>query len=234
MAGFRGPWRPEQTETINVNRIAPTDRTILIVEGNPASRHSLETACSAWGYDVAAVPDGRTASKIMASDQAPLLAILGAVTSRADHFQVLRSLRRIRRPGPLKLERPVYVILLTAGGKRDGGAERFVTEADDYVIQPFDPRELRARIQVGFRVTRLQIALTERVLELEDALGRVKNLQGLLPMCSYCKRIRNDRNYWQQVESYIAEHSAAEFTHGVCPHCYETIVKPELEQLRTQ
>ena len=67
--------------------------------------------------------------------------------------------------------------------------------------------------------------------ELEDALTRVKQLHGLLPICSYCKKIRDDQNYWQQVEAYISSHTDAQFSHGVCPQCYEKIVKPQIEEL---
>jgi hypothetical protein len=71
-------------------------------------------------------------------------------------------------------------------------------------------------------------SLAERVQQLEDALAHVKQLQGLFPICSYCKKIRNDGNYWQQLESYISDHSEAQFSHGICPECYEKIVQPEL------
>ncbi|MGH9448472.1 MAG: response regulator, partial [Terriglobia bacterium] len=97
--------------------------------------------------------------------------------------------------------------------------------------KPFDHRELRARVQVGVRMVELQRVLAARVAELEAALSCLNRLQGLLPICAYCKRIRNDRNYWQRVESYITEHSEAEFTHGVCPQCYEMVVKPEIDRL---
>jgi len=60
----------------------------------------------------------------------------------------------------------------------------------------------------------------------------VKQLQGLLPICSYCKKVRDDRNYWQQVETYIEGHSDALFTHGICPECRVKYVEPELERLR--
>jgi len=72
----------------------------------------------------------------------------------------------------------------------------------------------------------LQASLADR--ELERALSGVKQLQGLLPSCCYCKKIRDDRNYWQQVEGYISGHSEAQFSHGVCPSCYERHVLPEL------
>src|SRR5438105_4818844 len=104
--------------------------------------------------------------------------------------------------------------------------------ADDYIVKPFEREELRARVQVGFRMLALQAALADRVRELEEALTRVKQLQGLLPICSYCKKVRDDRNYWQQVETYIEGHSDAQFTHGICPECREKYVEPELERLR--
>jgi hypothetical protein len=77
----------------------------------------------------------------------------------------------------------------------------------------------------------LQKALLERNQALEEALKRVKLLQGLLPICSYCKKIRNDRNYWEQVDAYVASHSEAQFSHGVCPDCFEVHLKPQLERL---
>ena len=101
--------------------------------------------------------------------------------------------------------------------------------ADDYLAKPFDRNELRARVQVGVRVVELQRHLAEHIKELETALSQVKQLQGILPICSYCKKIRDDQNYWQRVESYISDHSEAEFSHSICPSCYEDVVKPELE-----
>ncbi len=65
--------------------------------------------------------------------------------------------------------------------------------------------------------------LGARVRELEDALGRVKQLQGLLPICAWCKKVRRDENYWQSVEGYVVEHTDARFSHGICPECREKL-----------
>ncbi len=70
------------------------------------------------------------------------------------------------------------------------------------------------------------------IKKLETALGKVKTLQGLLPICSYCKSIRDAQNFWQGVETYISKHTGAQFSHSICPHCYEKIVKPELEEIK--
>ena len=80
----------------------------------------------------------------------------------------------------------------------------------------------RAEHEVAVR-TQAEALLLERNRELADALGRVKALSGMLPICSGCKKIRDDRNYWHQVESYIADHSDASFTHSFCPACAQQL-----------
>jgi hypothetical protein len=87
------------------------------------------------------------------------------------------------------------------------------------------------RLAAGARTLKLQSELTQRVHELEKALNEVKQLQGLLPICSYCKRIRDSENYWQQVEGYITTHSLARFSHSICPNCYDTMIAPQLKDL---
>ena len=74
----------------------------------------------------------------------------------------------------------------------------------------------------------LQLRLAHRVKELEQALAHVKTLEALLPICSYCKKIRDEDNGWQQAEAYIESHSGSRFSHGICPHCWETVVEPEM------
>jgi DNA-binding response OmpR family regulator len=104
-------------------------------------------------------------------------------------------------------------------GEKEDVVEGLEAGANDYIRKPFDRPELRARVRVGERVLELEAALAERIRALQDALAHVKTLQGLLPICMHCHRIRNDQQTWERLEKYISEHTEAEFTHGLCPEC---------------
>ncbi len=159
-------------------------------------------------------------------EDAPPLAILDWMMPEIDGADVCRRVREIES------DTPPYIILLTAKSGKEDIVNGLEAGANDYVTKPFDYSELRARVQVGEMVIGLQQKLAERVRELEDAVTQVKQLQGILPICSYCKMIRDDQNYWQKVESYISNHSEAQFSHSVCSDCYEGVVKPQLERLK--
>ena len=79
------------------------------------------------------------------------------------------------------------------------------------------------RVRAGRRLVELQGRLAERVRDLEAALARERRLQGLLPICAWCRKVRNDQNYWQAVEDYLSEHAAVRFTHGICPDCLRSV-----------
>ncbi len=198
---------------------------ILIAEDDPVSRRVLEATLIKWGYDLMVARDGVEAWEAFQATPVPDLAILDWMMPGMDGVEVCRRVRALDQA------LPTYVILLTAKGGRENIVEGLQAGADDYITKPFDRDELHARLQVGMRVANLQRNLAQRVHELEEALSRVKQLQGLLPICAYCKKIRDDQNYWQQVESYVTERSEARFSHSICPTCYEKHVRPEIERL---
>lgn len=198
---------------------------ILVAEDEPVSRRSLEATLSQWGFACVTVVNGAEAWEVLEADSPPSLLVLDWMMPEVDGLEVVRRLRRSSR------NRGAYVILLTGRDSRSDIVVGLEAGADDYITKPFNPPELRARVQVGVRVLGLQEALAARIHDLEDALSRVKRLQGLLPICSYCKKIRDDQNYWQQVDAYITEHSEAAFSHGICPECYARVVSAELTGL---
>jgi DNA-binding response OmpR family regulator len=198
---------------------------VLIADDEATSRHLLQAALRGWGFEILVAVDGAEALRILEGSSPPEIAMLDWMMPGVDGLDVCR---RIRATMP---NAATYIILVTARGGVENVLQGLEAGADDYVAKPFDPRELRARLRAGIRIVELQKALLERFQELEDALKRVKQLQGLLPICSYCKKIRNDRNYWEQVDAYVASHSEAQFSHGVCPDCYEIHLKPQLERL---
>lgn len=75
----------------------------------------------------------------------------------------------------------------------------------------------------------MRLRVSERILKFTT---QVRQLEAFLPICSYCKKVRDDRNYWQQIEAYINERTGSEFSHSICPDCYKRVVLPELEKLR--
>jgi phosphoserine phosphatase RsbU/P len=198
---------------------------VLIADDDRTSRRVLEARLREWGHAVVAAGDGNEAWQVLQAADAPALAILDWQMPGMDGTEVCRHVRA-RTTG-----RPTYIILLTSLGRKEDIVHGLEAGADDYVTKPFDPAELRARVQVGTRVLELQSELAARVQELEAALASVKQLQGLLPMCMYCKKIRDDGDYWHQVENYVEKHSGAQFSHGVCPECYEKILKPQIDGL---
>ncbi len=195
---------------------------VLIAEDDSVSRIVLERTLRKWGHDLVVTHDGTQAWEALQKDDAPNLAILDWMMPGLEGPEVCRRLRALAQPVP------TYIILLTARGGTEDLVAGLESGADDYVAKPFDQQELRSRLRVGQRVVSLQKAMADRVRELEDALGQVKQLKGLLPICAYCKSVRDDKNYWQRVETYITAHSDARFSHGICPDCWKDVVEPEL------
>lgn len=202
---------------------------ILVAEDDAVTRKLLESTLGRLGLDVIAVADGNAAwnaLETLKGKDAPELAVFDWMMPGLEGIQILRRLRTT--PGFELL----YVILLTSRTDKEDVAYGLAAGANDYIAKPFDPSELEARVRVGERMVKLQRSLAARVAELEVALAHVQRLQGLLPICSYCKKVRNETNYWEQVDSYLTSHSDVKLTHGICPQCMETMMK-QLDEAST-
>jgi phosphoserine phosphatase RsbU/P len=186
---------------------------ILIAEDDLTSRTILTAVLQKSSHEVVATYDGAEAWEALQQPGAPRLAILDWMMPGLDGVTVCRRVRAI------ETERPPYIIMLTTRNERNDVVEGLRAGADDYLVKPCDAEELYARVEVGCRMINLQDRLADKVLELREALEQVKTLQGILPICSYCKKIRDDSNYWQQVEEYVGSRSEVQFSHSICPQC---------------
>ena len=191
---------------------------ILIAEDEPVTREKLTELLRGWGYEVEVAHDGSEAWQILQREDAPALVLADVQMPGMDGPELCRRARTDLN------ERGLYILLLTSVRlTKVDLVDGLLAGADDYLFKPFDHAELHARLKVGERVLNLQNKLRDRVKELEAATGQIHQLEGLLPICAWCKKIRDDRNYWHQVETYVAMHSAAEFTHSICPQCLDLL-----------
>jgi DNA-binding response OmpR family regulator len=200
---------------------------ILVAEDDSVTRRVLEATLSRIGFDVITASDGTATWRMLETldgKDAPELVVLDWMMPGIDGIEICRKLRTT--PG-FEL---MYIILLTSRSEKEDLAMGLIAGANDYISKPFHPIELESRVRVGQRMLNLQRSLTSRIAELEGALAHVRRLQGLLPICSYCKKVRNEDNYWQQVESYITSHSDLKLSHSVCPSCLERVMK-EIDEI---
>jgi sigma-B regulation protein RsbU (phosphoserine phosphatase) len=184
---------------------------ILIAEDDRVSRIVLSELLTKSGHEVTAVENGQMAWDLYSSQPMPIL-ISDWMMPSMDGLQLCRRIRAEKRAGY------TYIILLTALSGKANYLEGMEAGADDFVVKPFDADELQARLRAA-----------ERILALQH---EVRQLRGLLPICSYCKKIRDDRNIWTQLEQYVTERSEALFSHSLCPDCFEREMKPQLERLK--
>ena len=112
-----------------------------------------------------------------------------------------------------------------------------------YILKPWTSGELRIAIihaverhQLKEENLALLLALEKKNFELEELVRartmELKNLQSLLPICSYCRKIRDDKNAWHELETYLHQHTDIIFTHGICPHCYEKAIAENSQPIR--
>ena len=191
---------------------------ILVAEDDRVTATLLTSLLHPWGYDVVVAHDGPAAVATFENNPTVQLVLLDWMLPGIDGPEVCRRIHRVRG------DRPTYVVLLTSRGAPADVVTGLDAGADDYLVKPFDFNELRARLHAGTRILDLQERLGSKIRELQKVLADVRTLTGLLPICAYCKSIRDDSNYWRQVEEYVGAHSDVQFTHGICPACFPRVL----------
>jgi CheY-like chemotaxis protein len=184
---------------------------VLAAEDDPGSLLILRRSLEKLGHEVVEAGDGEEAWTLWFGDK-PRVVVSDWMMPRLDGLGLCRRIRAQQGRDY------TYFILLT-GSSSTTQNRRAAADAgvDDFLTKPIDVSALWMRLRVA-----------ERILKYTVQLNR---LEEMMPMCSYCKKIRDDRNYWQQIESYINERTGTEISHSVCPECYERVVLPELEKL---
>lgn len=124
------------------------------------------------------------------------------------------------------------IILLTGQGDRDVDLEAMKAGAADYIVKGrLDTDMLDRSIRYSMERRRAELVRDKLISDLRDAVTEIKTLNGLLPICSSCKRIRDDGGYWNQLETFIKEHSQAELSHSICPTCAKQLYPDHVEAL---
>jgi DNA-binding response OmpR family regulator len=201
---------------------------ILVADDHLVNRRLLQVLLEAEGYQIVEAHNGAEALAMLNAMTEPCVGLIDWQMPELEGPEVCRR-ARLRYNGP-----PLFLLLVTIRNTQEDIVAGLRAGANDYVVKPFHKDEMLARVKIGIQMVELQQNLLDRVRELGEALANVKTLSGLLPMCGFCKKIRNDRDYWQQVEEYLARNSELTVSHGICPECYQIHIQPQLEQLRRE
>ncbi len=184
---------------------------ILTADDDEGARTVLTRTLKAIGHEVVETKNGHEAWAQYRLNNFSLV-ISDWMMPGFDGIEFTKMVRAENRP------KYTYIIMLTSLEGKGRYLEGMEAGADDFINKPFDKETLAARLRVAERILNLQ--------------AEVKKLEGLLPICAYCKKIKDDKDAWQHIESYIARRTDANFSHGICPTCYDKHMVPQLEELR--
>lgn len=193
--------------------------SILVVDDHPTNLKVLVEYLESANYRTLVATRGERALQQI-HRYVPDLILLDVLMPDLNGFDTCRLLKANPRT------RNIPVIFITALSDVDSIVRGFEAGGVDYITKPIRHQELLARVNTHLTLQNLQDELLkknkqleQRNEELQQALKNIKTLEGLLPICAHCKKIRDDEGHWHQVEAYIQDHSEAEFSHGFCPDC---------------
>ncbi len=200
---------------------------VLIAEDEEITRAKLEALIDKLGHDWTSAEDGSNAWDLVLAE--PFDAIVSDwMMPKIDGVELCR---RVKAMG----ERPFcHVLLVTSKGESADLVEGIMAGADDFIAKPVDADVLRARLHAAERMVNLERTLAKRIRQLEAARTEVQTLRGLLPVCMYCKNVRQGDDMWQDILAYLQSNVDAGFSHGICPDCYDARVKPMLAERKAE
>ncbi|HOC47034.1 MAG: response regulator [Syntrophorhabdaceae bacterium] len=204
---------------------------ILVTDDDADILEINSTVLRGAGYEVYEASTGAGCLD-MARRYFPDLILLDVVLPDMTGFEVCKRIKK-----DPELQGPFIILASGIQISSDSQAEGLTVGADGYMVKPWSRREFIARIQAMERIKRAEDKLfqtqkeqTMVIEELRRAIEEIKTLRGLIPICAWCKRIRDDAGYWDELEVYLSKHSEAVFSHGLCPDCS----KVQQEKLKTR
>jgi CheY-like chemotaxis protein len=184
---------------------------ILVVEDEAIVAMDIANTLRNLGHEVTdTVPSGEQAIASVKENRPNVILMDIVIKGEMDGIQTAEQIRA---------QYSIPVIFLTAYADEKTLERAKITAPCGYVTKPFEETDLRIAIEVGLYRAKLESEREALIKELQEALAKIKTLSGLIPICAWCKKIRDDKGYWQAVEQYISEHSQAEFTHSICSDC---------------
>jgi DNA-binding NtrC family response regulator len=196
--------------------------SILLIEDNAGQRKTLLDILNAKGYETFEARDGAEGLAFL-HDHPVNLVLTDLGLPDITGIDILREVK--------SLYPAIQVIILTGSATFDSAVEATNLGAFSYLLKPYDIELLLLNIQRADEKRQTEVDRERLISELRAALAKVKLLEGIIPICMYCKKIRDDKESWQSLEKYISEHSEAFFSHGICPDCEKRMEKETLNEL---
>ncbi len=187
---------------------------ILVVDDESTNRHLLDYILNEEGYRVEKAEDGDIGLE-KAQALLPDLILLDIRMPNMDGLEVCRQLQKSEETSDIP------VIFITSVAENETIVEGLNLGAVDYIKKPFKPKELLARMEVHLELKRALETQNKLIKKLKKQIDENEKLRNLVPICFHCKKVRDDKGFWENVDSFISQHSNIDFSHGVCPDCME-------------
>jgi CheY-like chemotaxis protein len=190
------------------DRVSPR---ILVVEDEAIVAADIQDRLETLGYTVAGWATSGDEALDLARSATPDLILMD--------IMLKGPMNGIQAAHLIRIELSLPVIFLTANSDESVLEQAKISEPFAYLLKPFEERQLRTNIEMALYKSAMERERDRLTRELQDALATIKTLSGLLPICAWCKSVRDDSGYWMRVEQYVEQHSQATFSHSVCPEC---------------